>query len=198
MKKLFYLLGLLLIANFIFIGCNSDDDLVVEEGVVINGIRWATRNVGEPGTFAATPGSAGMFFQWNRNTAFPVTGDIDNWNTSGATGTEWIQGNDPCPQGWRVPTFGEMQSLLNAASSRWIKRYGAYGRLFGTYPNQIFLPAVGARQWGIAAWMGTHGFYWSRTQYTSQTAIFMRFSVNSAEMQWGERDVALSIRCVKR
>ena len=199
MKKLAYLFSLLLAANFIFIGCNSDDDLVVEEGVVINGIRWATRNVDTPGTFAATPGSAGMFYQWNRNTAYATTGDIDNWNTSAASGTEWARGNDPCPSGWRVPTRTEWQSLLNAASSRWVERYGVYGRLFGSAPNQIFLPAVGARGFGIAGGRGIYGFYWSSTQHNRENAIYMGFSdgnTYTGGLAWVEREFAMSIRCV--
>ena len=36
------------------------------DGVVINGVRWATRNVDKPGTFAANPEDAGMLYQWNR------------------------------------------------------------------------------------------------------------------------------------
>jgi len=36
-----------------------------DEGVVINGVKWATRNVDRPNTFAETPESAGMFYQWN-------------------------------------------------------------------------------------------------------------------------------------
>ena len=35
------------------------------EGVVIDGIRWATRNVDTPGTFANAPSEAGMFYQFN-------------------------------------------------------------------------------------------------------------------------------------
>ena len=198
MKKSVYLFSLLLAANFIFIGCNSDDDLVVEEGVVINGIRWATRNVGAPGTFAPTPGSAGMFYQWNRRIAFPATGDVDNWNTSAASGTEWTQDNDPCPQGWRVPTRTEMESLLNAANSVWINRYGVYGRLFGSAPNQIFLPAVGCRHLGVIVEDGIQGYYWSRTQHNREHALLINFSANDAitGVYYTARTVAAPIRCV--
>ena len=142
-----------------------------------------------------------MFYQWNRSTAIALTGDVDNWNTSSAAGNVWIQGNNPCPSGWRVPNSEEMQSLLSAASSRWVERYGVYGRLFGTYPNQIFLPAVGVRQLGIARWMGIYGFYWSGTQHSHESAIAMGFSESNTEtggFGWAGRAVALPIRCVKR
>jgi len=37
-----------------------------ETGVVINGVKWATRNVDKPGTFVANPEDFGMLYQWNR------------------------------------------------------------------------------------------------------------------------------------
>jgi len=65
MRKIFYLFGLLMVANFIFTACNNDEPTLspnqIDEGVVINGIRWATRNVDAPGTFVDNPEDAGMF-----------------------------------------------------------------------------------------------------------------------------------------
>ena len=37
-----------------------------DPGVLVDGIRWATRNVGAHGNFAATPQDAGGFYQWGR------------------------------------------------------------------------------------------------------------------------------------
>ena len=127
----------------------------VTRGVVINGVRWATRNVGTPGTFADAPESFGSHFQWNRRTTLWA----DNWNGNDAW--EWARANDPCPQGWRVPTGTELNSLLNAVS-RWITVNGVYGMLFGTTPHYIFLPAAGLRSAaGIINAAGILGFYWS-------------------------------------
>ena len=47
---------------FSFTSCGDiDEDILTtpEEGVVINGVRWATRNVAAPGTFIANPQDAG-------------------------------------------------------------------------------------------------------------------------------------------
>jgi hypothetical protein len=33
-----------------------------DQGVIINGIKWATRSVDAPSAFATTPESVGMFF----------------------------------------------------------------------------------------------------------------------------------------
>ena len=153
-----------------------------KEGVIINGVRWATRNVDAPGTFAPTPESFGMFYQWNRRVAWNATERrVEGWNTTTTgtrwyafpTGTEWYAKNDPCPPGWRVPTRREIERLGDA-EKKWVTLNGVYGMLFGTAPNQIFLPAVGwrdeftgERRTEIGGFTfrtpGMHGFYWSRT-----------------------------------
>jgi len=33
-----------------------------DEGVIIDGVKWATRNVDVPGTFASSPEAPGMFY----------------------------------------------------------------------------------------------------------------------------------------
>ena len=51
-----------------------------DEGVVINGVKWATRNVDKPGTFAANPENAGMLFQWNRRVGWSANDPMVNSN----------------------------------------------------------------------------------------------------------------------
>jgi uncharacterized protein YjdB len=86
------------------------DPLTYDEGVVIDGIRWATRNVDAPNTFAATPESAGLFYQWGSNVGWSVTDpltatDGDNtWRDLYAIGSSWTAAKNPCPAGWRLPT----------------------------------------------------------------------------------------------
>ena len=97
---------------------------IVENGVIINGIRWATRNVDMPGTFTKNPEDAGMFYQWNHclgwsNTEPFINSDgnsdwgcwVSGWEYFDDTFI-WSRATDPCPPGWRVPTAGEFYSLL--------------------------------------------------------------------------------------
>ena len=100
MKKYFLSFGLLLtvgLATIVFNSCgdeNNDptqeqnnnpkddpkddpkDPLTYDEGVVINGIRWATRNVASHGKFVENPEEHGALFQWGR------TGDGHEQRTS--------------------------------------------------------------------------------------------------------------------
>ena len=146
---------------------------LVSLGVVINGITWATCNVDNPGTFAANPESAGKFYQWNRRAAWATTGSISGWNSSIPSGTSWTKANDPSPAGWRVPTFNEINSLLNTekVTSIWITLNGVNGQKFTdkSTGNSIFLPASGCRydNGSLLVYVGSEGGYWSSTQHDS-------------------------------
>ncbi|MDR0547779.1 MAG: leucine-rich repeat domain-containing protein [Dysgonamonadaceae bacterium] len=104
-------------------------------GVVINGVRWATRNVDAPGTFAASPTSKGKIYQWNNKKAWAATGAVTGQNYSTApapVGSFWIKANDPSPKDWRVPTLNEIKSLLNTdrVKNEWTTLNGVSGRRF--------------------------------------------------------------------
>ena len=67
-------------------------EITVIDGVIINEIIWATRNVDAPGTFAAKPEAPGMFYQWNRKVGWSASDPMINhngeveWDTSTPTG----------------------------------------------------------------------------------------------------------------
>ena len=166
------------------------------EGVVINGVRWATRNVDTPNTFAANPADAGMFFQWNRSRNWVATGDISGWDGSVSSNPTWQSENDPCPAGWRVPTREELRSLNNAGSV-WAIYNNTPGRLFGTAPNQIFLPAVGFRSTsGALAGIGTAGDYWSNEQATTEHAWTLWIGRGGSDEISNPQANGMSLRCV--
>ena len=189
-----------------------------DPGVVINGIRWAMRNVYNPGTFAVAPQDPGRLFQWGTIDGtthhWPATGaTVTGWNTS--TGrVAWTAENDPCPAGWRVPTRQELLVLYNT-NSDWHSNWngtGVAGRVFpagampeeitGTSPTAIFLPAVGHRENtdGRLFLRNMEGEYWSSTlEPTHPLAfrlIFRTNSTNSLRVIAGSVVNAYSIRCV--
>ena len=174
---------------------------VTDTGVIIDGIRWATRNVDTPGTFAANPEDAGMLFQWNRKQGWAATGDVTGWNNTPAEGTEWTRANDPCPQGWRVPTDVEIRALINAGFSDMTQLDGVNGRFFGTAPNRIFLPAVGWRSEseeaiGVLIGAGFLGGYWTTGLAGNYASMFFFDGCCSVGVSMRWRQDGLSVRCV--
>lgn len=103
-----------------------------QDEVMINGMIWATKNVGEPGTFVDEIDEVGMLYQFNRKTGYPYKSSVPEfasaftsytpsesvWVTSG-----WAEENDPCPEGWRVPTGQEVVDLIGSATTdvNWVE-----------------------------------------------------------------------------
>ena len=191
------------LATVVFSSCSKDDDPKhFDEGVVINGVKWATRNVAAPGTFAAKPEDAGLFYQWNRKTAWPATGEIAGWDSNVPSGDAWEKVNDPCPVGWRVPTFAEIQKLLdiNKVSSEWVTQNGIAGRKFTdkVTGHNIFLPAAGCRYFydGALYDVGSYGRYWISTVVGSGDAYYLYFDSGYAYRGYGYHSFGRSVRAV--
>ena len=184
-----------------------NDDI---NGVVINGIRWATRNVDMPGTFAAKPESAGMFYQWNRKVGWSSTDPMINsnggttWDNNIPYSTIWEKANDPCPTGWRVPTKEELESLVNA-DNHWIVINGINGRIFSDGNQKVFFSAAGVRMGGyggMLAEVGYGGIAWSSTSCDDAIAYRMGFANEGAAISGcnhggGGYGQGFSVRCVK-
>lgn len=188
--------GKMLIFNLVLSEEGIDGEM--EEGVVINGMRWATRNVGMPGTFAKNPEDLGMFYQWNRRVGWSANPLINSnggtvWDESIPTGTTWEKENDPCPRGWRVPTREELERLANAVNI-WTALNGVSGRFFGNAPNQIFLSATE----GLVSSTQVLGYYWSSTQHSEIHAWRLQFG--SDRSAWvhnaSSRFSGFLVRCV--
>ena len=202
-KNLFILLLSLALCATFFISCDRNDPEPEEPlYVLINGVRWATRNVAAPGTFAANPEDFGMHFQWNRRTGWSPVGDVNGWDSSISEADTWERENDPCPPGWRVPTNAEFISLVQSPNFR-TSRNGVIGQHFGAFPNTIFLPAAGVRSAydGVSVGVGENGAYWSSSSGTgsfadiSRALLFFRSSLPTAVGHFNRAHGA-SIRCV--
>ena len=173
-------------------------------GVIINGTRWATRNVAAFGTFVDNPHDAGMLFQWNSNTAWSATDPKVSipanatWQTeTELAGDAWNNGRGPCPIGWRLPTTTELFSLRDY-NSVWTTQNGVKGRLFGTPSNQIFLPASGFRinTDGTLEDVDNWGLYWA-SQGAGIRAWHLQFNYDDKNVNgFINRACGLSVRCV--
>jgi uncharacterized protein (TIGR02145 family) len=150
------------------------------ESVVINGVRWATRNVDAPGTFAKNPEDVGMFYRWNRKVGWsstnpPINSDGGTFcDESQPTGNIWEKANDPSPAGYRMPTEAELETLLNVdkVSSQMATINGVSGAQFTdkTSNESVFFPFAGSRYYydgynrvGKLFDVGSAGFYWCST-----------------------------------
>lgn len=178
---------------------NSDEVVKPDEeqGVVINGVRWATRNVGIPGQFVASQEDAGYFYQWNRIKGWNPDEPCTNWDSSIPLGDNWTTENSPCPKGWRLPTNEEMQSLIDAGSE-WTTVNGIYGRKYGSGENSIFLPAGGLLSLdGTFGNYGSTGNYWTSTGYGNDKAYGLIEGSGTFVTVYASQKVGGSmIRCV--
>ena len=108
---------------------------------------------------------------------------------------------DPCPNGWRVPTYAELEELQQNYSS-WISEDGQDGYWF-TGPNpyseslpQVFFPAAGRRDdGGLAQNRGYNGHYWSSRP--NGYPFLLYFDLSSTCMNSDYHANGYSVRCVQ-
>ena len=180
-------------------------------GVIINGVIWSEFNVNTPGTFTATTTAYGCFYQWNRKTAWLSTGTVpvssptgETWNSSnsGAEGDVWEPINDPCPEGWRVPTKDEHAKLLDdtKVDNEWVDT-GVKGYRFTDKITDasIFFPASGVLDNTDGAFyaQGVRGFYWSANSHSTDRAHLLDISINGTSQSFDYRPLGSTVRCVR-
>ncbi|MCL2598197.1 MAG: hypothetical protein FWD66_11240 [Paludibacter sp.] len=166
------------------------DDFDNPQGVTINGVRWATRNVDAPGAFTSSPCDGGMYYQWGCDTPNFLIFNF-YWNSDFAKADYWMY--DPSPAGWRLPTVDEIKTLFDYSkvSNEWITVNGVNGRKFTDMAttNSIFLPAAGDRlkEVGTIDGINSKGDYWCSTFETNKNGYFIY--INSINVGWGVIDL---------
>ena len=88
---------------------SQTENLLFDRGTVINGVKWATRNVGIPGHFASSTIESGLFYLWNNKVPFSRY----VYETSYQQGSMWYETCNPCPIGWRIPSTEDFITLLD-------------------------------------------------------------------------------------
>ncbi|MBQ7812337.1 MAG: Ig-like domain-containing protein [Bacteroidales bacterium] len=136
------------------------------------------------------------------------TQDDELWN-SGTEDSPVKTSNDPCPDGWRVPTCAEL-NVLRTERSEWTSQNGQNGYYFSgvsatkyaTPPVgedvKIFFPAAGYRHcgYGDPDDRGHGGYYWSSWPNGSD-AYILRFYSGNASVYDDSRALGYPVRCVQ-
>ncbi|MDE7355581.1 MAG: fibrobacter succinogenes major paralogous domain-containing protein [Rikenellaceae bacterium] len=150
--------------------------------------------------------SHGKFYQWGINVAWNTTTSSasgatpsGSWNTS-TYPSNW--NTHPCPDGYRLPTKDEFQTLINSST---VSRGGGwsssdYGYIkFTSGSNSVEFPAVGLRDYsdGSLYDAGTYGRYWSSVAYGSGSAYYLYFLSSNLYVNYDGKQYGRSVRCVR-
>ena len=157
-----------------------------------SGTKWANMNVG-----ASKPEDYGLYFAWGETTGY--TSNTSDGHDFGWASYKWCNGSwetqtKYCTKSnygtvdnktvldleddaayvnwgssWCMPTYTEMQELLDNTTSEWTTQNGVYGRKFTskTNGNSIFLPAAGFRDGSRLFYRASGGYYWSSSLFES-------------------------------
>lgn len=191
----------------------------VTYGTILHGgLCWMDRNLGasEVPTDITDSYGWGDYFQWGRlddghqnkrsdTTPGPVSQDVpghDNFLTLDSEPYDWRspkndnlwQGaggiNNPCPEGWRLPTEAEFIDEIESWSSPTTE---------GAFASVLRWPAAGMRHiTGFLAQLGTHGYIWTSTvgEVEIPRSAYLFISSGASHISIRGRGDGLSVRCV--
>ena len=159
--------------------------------------------------YAQHADNANVFFTSTLDFSFDwLSTKNDNLWNSGTESAPVRTQNDPCPEGWRVPTYAELKILMKTKSSLTTNE-GQKGYWFSGAPDtkydvavddaaEVFFPAAGDRHYygGVAAYRGDYGTYWSSRPY-SYDAYCLCLTNGRANMSSDFRAYGYSVRCVQ-
>ncbi len=128
-------------------------------------------------------------------------------NVSGSTNDNWYNGSDPndlwqedgtginnpCPEGWRVPTIEELESEMDSWANTGDRRIDAFN-------SNLKWPTTGFRAYddGLVVQEGSQGGYWSSSVEESDRSWMIGF-IDSTDTITGNtvRIIGYSVRCIK-
>ena len=145
------------------------------------------------------------FYYGSDNSYYWCTDQKSNFWNSGTEENPVKTEYDPCPDGWRVPAYAELEQLSfnysswitdeNSQPGYWFSGPGIYA---GTTP-QVFFPAAGLRaENGMCTARGGFGFYWSSRPIGHDCISILCFCNTEVGVDVGNpRATGCSVRCVK-
>jgi uncharacterized protein (TIGR02145 family) len=159
---------------------------------------WSGSNLRAYRSFAENATDYGAYFRWDDVTAF-YYGDNTSVPYVNSPSTTWQSSNNPCPDGWRVPTLTEYEALLTASTTKtWGASGGINGMTYITTNGTLFFPAAGFREGSGSYHQTTLGRYWSSTQYNASNAYMLNFdSTTPGYISFANKSDARNVRCVR-
>ena len=173
-----------------------------------SGTKWACCNVG-----ADKPEAYGGYYAWGET----EEKTIYNWSTyiycdgsystchdlgSDIAGTRYDVAHVRWGGSWVMPTHDQQMELLDNCTYEWTTVNGVSGGRFTSKTNggSIFLPAAGGRWSEHLFYAGSYGYYWSSTQYPSDSLIAYSLNFRSGSAYWSgsDRGFGFTVRPVSR
>ena len=186
----------------------ADDESASSDTTYINGyaavdlglsVKWATCNVG-----ADSPEDYGNYYAWGETetkdsytSSNSVTYEVDMDDIAGDA--EYDAATANWGSSWRMPTYDEMEELIDSCTWTWTRQNDVNGYLVtGPNANSIFLPAAGYRYGTSLYFRGEHGNYSSSTplESNSQYAYNLYFYSSNHNTNWNYRLYGLTVRPV--
>ena len=168
-----------------------------------SGLKWATCNVG-----ASSPEKYGGYYAWG------MTTENTDYNTrnytyyqnnsfvsigSDISGTKYDVARAKWGSTWRMPTYTEIQELVDNCSYEWTTLNGVKGGMFtGPNGNSIFIPAAGYKRAGYDSRIGSIGCIWSSTIQYYEYAYEFHFVAEEAATGRDSRQYGLTVRPVSK
>ena len=158
-------------------------------------VKWATMNVG-----AESPEDYGDYFEWGetetKDGSSTVTYGVEMDDIAG--NAEYDAATANWGGSWRMPTYAEMNELVDDCTWEWTTQNDVNGYLVtGSTGNSIFLPAAGELQGKQVEEDVWYGNYWTSTPYEDDaTAYYLEFGYSFHGVGNVDRFLDYSVRPV--